>query len=141
MSRNGADLEPARDTTSTRCAPTSSMTATLLLDFADEVDTVTRGKDPKLAALVEELAAIAAEAEEEGIGETDTRDKRKVLVFTYFADTVDWIVEYLERARRQRPRLGAYRGGLPQQPVGATGRKPRSSASRRARPTPRRAGR
>ena len=26
----------------------------------------------------------------------EIRDKRKVLVFTYFADTVDWIVEYLE---------------------------------------------
>ena len=84
----------------------------LLLAFAQEAEKVRRESDPKLAALVEELATIAREAEAEGIGADDVRDKRKVLVFTYFADTVDWIVGHLETAIDTDPRLAAYRGRL-----------------------------
>lgn len=84
----------------------------LLLSFADEAATVSRDTDPKLAALTEELAAIAAAADEEGIGEEDTRDKRKVIVFTYFADTVDWIIEHLEAAFGADARLAAYQGRI-----------------------------
>jgi len=82
----------------------------LLLAFAAEANTVTADSDPKLAALVEQLAGIAAEAAHEGIGDDDTRDKRKVLVFSYFADTVDWITGHLARAVETDPRLAVYRG-------------------------------
>jgi hypothetical protein len=81
----------------------------LLLAFAAEADQVTREADPKLAVLVDELAAIAAEAAAEGVGESDERDKRKVLVFSYFADTVEWIHDHLARVVASDPRLGAYR--------------------------------
>lgn len=81
----------------------------LLLAWADEADTVTRDTDPKLAALVEQLAVIAGEAKQEGIGAADERDRRKVLVFSYFADTVNWVDEHLEEAVRTDPRLAAYR--------------------------------
>ena len=58
----------------------------LLGALAAEARTVSRADDPTLAELAEQLAAIAAEAESTGIGAGDTRDRRKVLIFSYFAD-------------------------------------------------------
>jgi len=84
----------------------------LLLAWADEADAVTRARDPKLAVLVEALAAIAEQAADEGIGEQDVRDRRKVLVFSYYADTVEWIDEHQAEAVRADPRLAPYRGRI-----------------------------
>ncbi len=84
----------------------------LLREFAAEARTVTRADDPNLAALVEELAGIAAEAHRQGIGPGDTRDRRKVLVFSYFADTVEWIFEHLEQVVHTDDRLAPYRGRI-----------------------------
>jgi hypothetical protein len=81
----------------------------VLLRFAAEANEVTPDRDPKLSLLAEELAKIAAQAEEEGFAEEDTREKRKVIVFTYFADTVEWIREFLEAGLRSDPKLVAYR--------------------------------
>ena len=80
----------------------------LLLSFAAEADAVTRADDPNLKVLVDELADIARQAETEGIGEQDVRNRRKVLIFTYFADTVDWIREHLTQTARTDPRLACY---------------------------------
>jgi hypothetical protein len=80
----------------------------LLRAFAVEADTVSRAEDPTLQALVGELVEIAEQAEADGIGESDTRDKRKVLIFSYFADTVDWIEVHLHDAVSRNPRLAAY---------------------------------
>ena len=84
----------------------------LLRSFAATARTVTQADDPTLAELAEQLAAIAAEAESTGLGAGDTRDRRKVLIFSYFADTVDWIVEFLDEASATDPRLAAYRGRI-----------------------------
>ena len=82
----------------------------LLHSFAAQAWTVTRRDDPNLAELAEQLACIVAEAETTGIGETDARNKRKVLIFSYFADTVDWICEHLVEVTATDPRLAPYRG-------------------------------
>src|SRR5262249_52493357 len=82
----------------------------LLLALAETIAAVKQGADPKLRELAAELVKIAAEAEEEGIGEDDKRDKRKVIVFTYFADTVEWIREYLGREVDRNAGLAAYGG-------------------------------
>lgn len=66
--------------------------------------------DPKLAALVEELAAIAKQAADEGLDEEDARQKRKVLVFSHYEDTIDWIEEHLGKVIARDPRLAPYRG-------------------------------
>ncbi|MXW94242.1 MAG: helicase [Acidimicrobiaceae bacterium] len=84
----------------------------LLSDFARQAQTVTRSDDPTLAALADELAGVVQQAERDGIGADDTRDRRKVLVFTYFADTVEWIVGFLEDAVVRDERLSAYRGRI-----------------------------
>jgi hypothetical protein len=80
----------------------------LLRAFAEQAGQVRREDDPKLAALVEQLAAIAEQARAEGIGSDDTRDKRKVLVFSYFTDTVEWITEHLAQAVKVDSRLADY---------------------------------
>ncbi len=84
----------------------------LLVAFAEQAEGVRREDDPKLRVLVDQLAAIAEQASAEGLGQEDVRDKRKVLVFSYFADTVDWIIEHLEDVVQHDPRLACYAGRL-----------------------------
>jgi hypothetical protein len=80
----------------------------LLLDWSAEARKVTPDSDPKLQALANELAVILAEAHAD-VGETSTeQDRRKVIVFSYFADTVAWINRWLRRAVTTDPRLAEY---------------------------------
>ena len=65
--------------------------------------------DPKLRALSDALAQIAEQAEREAIDASDERQKRKVLVFSFFADTVEWIRNFLRSEIEARPQLAAYR--------------------------------
>lgn len=62
--------------------------------------------------IVEQLAAIAAEAEAEAVTPAEARTKRKVLIFTYYADTVDWITDHLLDRVSTDHRLADYRGRL-----------------------------
>lgn len=82
----------------------------LLERFRGSAATVTPDRDPKLKLLVEELAAAAAEAEREGLTDQDVRNRRKVLIFSYFADTAEWIAEFLQDRLATDHRLAAYRG-------------------------------
>lgn len=84
----------------------------LLRYFADLAGSVTAEKDPKLAVLLHELAEIAEQATKEGIDDEDIRDKRKVIIFSYYADTVDWIERHLLEAIENDPRLACYRGRI-----------------------------
>lgn len=81
----------------------------ILKDLAAEARKVQAVRDPKLKALIEELKKIALQAEEEGIGAEDRQQKRKVLIFSFFADTVRWIHEYLALAVTKHPELAVYR--------------------------------
>ena len=84
----------------------------LLLAFAEEAEEVGIEDDPKLDALIEALAKIAEEAKREAVSPDEERDKRKVIVFSYFADTVEWIRRRLEDACYEDPRLQAFRDRL-----------------------------
>ena len=84
----------------------------LLRSFAQTARTVTRSADPTLTELVNHLAAIAETAEHTGIGSEDTRNRRKTLIFSYYADTVDWIVEHLHHKTETDPRLAAYKNRI-----------------------------
>jgi hypothetical protein len=84
----------------------------ILLAFANDADTVSADRDPKLAAIVESLAQIAAEARATAVGEEAVRDRRKVLIFSYFSDTVDWIFDHLVDVVERDPRLADYRGRI-----------------------------
>jgi len=65
--------------------------------------------DDKLEKLVEEIATIAKEAEDEGEMKASLHDRRKVLVFSYFADTAEWIHRRLQKAINEDKRLACYR--------------------------------
>jgi superfamily II DNA or RNA helicase len=112
VSRNGADVESAAEYDIESLRSDAEHDRDVLLRFADEAESVRAETDPKLAALVEELMPIANEAEAEGFTPEDTGDRRKVLVFSYFADTVDWIMDFLLEEVSRNPALAAYRGRI-----------------------------
>ncbi len=84
----------------------------LLRDFASRAASVKREADPKLECLINALVEIYKHATREGLDEQDTRNRRKVIVFSYFADTVDWITEHLRNVLETDRRLAAYRGRM-----------------------------
>lgn len=84
----------------------------LLAGLRDRARAVTRKNDPKLKLLARELGVVARAAEEDGLTPGEQRNRRKVLIFSYFADTVDWIVEYLRDEVDRNRALHAYRGRI-----------------------------
>lgn len=98
----------------------------LLDELRKEVEKVAGGDDPKFEALCDALASIAEEARKEALDEEDARQKRKVLVFSYFEDTVDDIEEKLTKAIAKDPRLAPYRGRI----ASASGTEYRGGVSR-----------
>ena len=84
----------------------------LLRGYAAEARAVHWEDDPKLNQLAEELAVVAAEAAEEGYIPSLERDCRKVIIFSYYADTVEWLSGYLEKRIASDERLAAYRGRM-----------------------------
>lgn len=106
------DVEDAAGFDIERMAEHARRDYDLLADFAAKARAVTRDQDPTLIALANELAEIVRQADSEGIGDRDTRDRRKVLVFTYYADTVEWIEGFLQDAVHRDERLACYRGRI-----------------------------
>lgn len=99
----------------------------LLRSFVQKARQVTQENDPKLKALVDALLRVLHQAEREGLGEEDVRNKRKVIIFSFFADTVDWIYKHLADVLATDKRLAAYRGRL----VAVTGDESYEGISRR----------
>ncbi|WP_146841526.1 helicase-related protein [Cellulomonas composti] len=113
-----AQSEPATSYDAVALRAAVSSDRDLLARLADRTDAVDAADDPKIDALVEELAAIAAAAREEGLSVEQVRDRRKVLVFTYFADTAEHVFACLNARIKSDERLADYRGRI----VQATGR-------------------
>lgn len=84
----------------------------LLQEFRTRVQKVNPHNDPKVAALIEQLATIAQEAEEESVGGDDTRNKRKVIIFTYYADTANYLDRAVQSAITTDKRLAPYKDRL-----------------------------
>jgi len=68
--------------------------------------------DPKLAAVVEELVRIVSQARSDAATDQEEQRNRKVLLFSYFADTVAWLRKALEARVAADPRLAGYRGRI-----------------------------
>ena len=81
----------------------------LLRNLADEARTITPDRDPKLKSLTDALVEIARQAERESTDSDDEAQKRKVLVFSFFEDTVEWIRNFLQREVEERDDLAQYR--------------------------------
>lgn len=105
-------VEKAEDYDTARLKADAEHDRDLLRRFADRAKGVEPDRDPKLQQLTRELESIIAQARKEGAGEEDIRDKRKVIIFSYFSDTVDWIVDYLKDKLNVDTKLAEYRGRL-----------------------------
>ncbi len=84
----------------------------LLRDLADQAAEITADRDPKLQALADALSTIAVQAEHEATDAVDETQKRKVLVFSFFEDTVEWIRDFLGSTLTTRPGLAGYRSRM-----------------------------
>ncbi|MBH57709.1 MAG: helicase [Planctomycetaceae bacterium] len=84
----------------------------ILTEFAEEAEKVSNDADPKLDRLVEALAEIAAEAKQDGLTEREQANNRKVLIFSYYADTAKWIQQRLATAIDTDERLAVYKGRI-----------------------------
>lgn len=73
---------------------------------------ITPEHDPKLEALVAELEKIAVQAAQEAVDAIDEAQKRKVILFSFFADTVRYVRDFLLAEVDHNPRLRAYRGRI-----------------------------
>lgn len=84
----------------------------ILLALADETAAITRDRDPKLRVLADALVEIARQAESEATDSIDEAQKRKVLVFSFFEDSVEWVRDFLKTELATRPELAGYRGRM-----------------------------
>jgi len=73
---------------------------------------ITPDKDPKLKQLVLHLEAILAEAQQEASSREDEINKRKVIIFSFFADTVRWVNAYLKSQISSNAKLASYKGRI-----------------------------
>ena len=70
----------------------------ILKGFHADVKKIDHGNSPKLDALIKEIIAIEKDAEKSGLDREDIDQKRKILIFSFYEDTVDWIEEHLVKA-------------------------------------------
>ncbi len=82
---------------------------TVLQELAEQAAAITPDRDPKLRVLADALVKIAEQAENEATDALDERQKRKVLVFSFFEDTVEWIRDYLVDGINRQAALEPYR--------------------------------
>lgn len=82
----------------------------LFMELLQEVERVEPLANPKLLALEQALAEIAKQAKREG--GPDDRDRRKVIVFTFFEDTARWLYEALVEVSSKKKSLVDYRGRI-----------------------------
>lgn len=98
----------------------------VLEQWRNLITNVGSDEDPKLAGLAAELARIVAEALRNAVDEEDERRKRKVIIFSAFEDTIDWIERFLQKEVKRNSRLRVYEGRI----VSISGRESRNGVSR-----------
>ncbi|MBF2755895.1 MAG: DEAD/DEAH box helicase family protein [Gammaproteobacteria bacterium AqS3] len=74
------------------------------------LENIEPAQDPKLLELSKQLEFIAEEAANQASSRKDEMNKRKVLIFSFFADTVRWVNKYLADEIASNPKLSAYKG-------------------------------
>ena len=98
----------------------------LLRELSNEAASISPEQHPKLAALVEELANIAEQAINDSKDREEEIQNRKVIVFSYFKDTLDWIEDFITKVVKQDERLACYRERI----VSVSGEKSRHGIQR-----------
>ncbi|MCY3767493.1 MAG: helicase-related protein [Gemmatimonadetes bacterium] len=81
----------------------------ILRGLAEDAHAITPENDPKLKALTDALVDVVQQAEQEATSDQDESEKRKVIIYSFFEDTVSWIRGFLEREVTKHAVLGPYR--------------------------------
>jgi hypothetical protein len=92
----------------------------ILRHWRDRAKSVTRDDDEKLHALRDTLHNMVSDARddarasttEEAMFESAFRQNRKVLLFSYYKDTVQWVLDYLKEAVSEDDELSCYEGRI-----------------------------
>jgi hypothetical protein len=82
----------------------------ILRNLAQSASRIRSENDPKLRALVGELETIATQAAAEATDPLDESQRRKVILFSFFADTVKYVRDFLVAEAERNPALRVYRG-------------------------------
>jgi Helicase conserved C-terminal domain/PLD-like domain/SNF2-related domain len=106
------DTEPAHLFDVRRLRQAVENDLAILRHLAASAGRITPEHDPKLKALVRELEKVAAQAAEEGLDPIDETQKRKAILFSFFADTVAYVRDFLRNEVKRNPNLRAYRGRI-----------------------------
>src|SRR5262249_9191149 len=81
-----------------------------LLELRAKAAKIAPERDPKLKVLIHELERIAVQAKEEATDAIDEAQRRKVLLFSFFADTVGYVRNFLRREVERNPALPSSKG-------------------------------
>ncbi|MFL2952878.1 MAG: phospholipase D-like domain-containing protein [Candidatus Thalassarchaeaceae archaeon] len=84
----------------------------LIIELHDLAREVNPDDDPKLHQLLDELRTVIKESEVEGGSPEQKRNRRKVLLFSYYEDTLRWVKEFLEAELGQDAVLKIFDGRL-----------------------------
>jgi hypothetical protein len=103
------DTRPAQDYRSDELRAAVRADLAKLRALHDKIAALSADRDPKLNALVHELERIVAQAREEATDAIDEVQRRKVLLFSFFADTVEYVRDFLNEEVDRNPTLGSYR--------------------------------
>lgn len=98
----------------------------VLEELAGQVRHVRAEVDPKLSALCDELVSICQAARRDAVDDGDFMRDRKVLIFTYYEETVDYIEECLRHLVERDERLAPYKDRI----ASVAGHRSRSGISR-----------
>ncbi len=80
-----------------------------LKEIHSRIASIKPGSDPKLREMSRHLVMIARQAQEEAGSREDEIQRRKVLIFSYFADSVRWVESFLKSEIKRNPDLAVYR--------------------------------
>ena len=81
----------------------------ILKDFDSSTSKVSIDNDAKLMKLKDELINVLKEAEKDAPIKDEIKNYRKVLIFSYFKDTVEWIHDYLVKEFKKDKKLAVYK--------------------------------
>ncbi|MGH6663218.1 MAG: helicase-related protein, partial [Rhodospirillales bacterium] len=104
------DTQPAKLFHSDELRAAVSADLDVLRALAKSARRIKPERDPKLKLLVGELEKIETEAAAEATDAIDEAQKRKVILFSFFADTVDYVHEFLLKEVNRNPKLKPFRG-------------------------------
>jgi hypothetical protein len=84
----------------------------LFRELQEMAGSIPREEDPKLLHLLDVLREIRHEADMDGFDDASRTNNRKVLLFSYYEDTIEWILPFLQEQIAHENGLEVYDGRI-----------------------------